>query len=130
LGHIAIADLSDKLEAGERPPRPSAHAVPDYIWKTMELCWSLNTIDRPSFSEITMALGLFQDPDLETLQEINRELNEGVIFRPNLIKWPGLLERLVQTLLCIMFFCVYKSSDKSHLQGNIAPQACEICNGP
>jgi hypothetical protein len=70
----------------------------------MELCWSLNTIDRPSFSEITMALGLFQNPDLETLQEINRELNEGSIFHPNLIKWPGLLERLVRTLMCVVFF--------------------------
>lgn len=98
LSHIAIPDLSDKLESGERPPKPTAHIPPDYVWKMMELCWSLNTIDRPSFSEITMILGIFQDPDLETIQEINRELNEGGIFRPNLTKSPGLLERLVQIL--------------------------------
>lgn len=71
----------------------------------MELCWSLNTIDRPSFSEITMVLGLFQDADLETLQEISREFSEsGYILRSNISKWPGLLERLVEILTCVAVF--------------------------
>lgn len=96
--HVATSDLSDKLESGERPPKPTAHEPPDYVWMMMELCWSLYTLERPSFSEITMVLGIFQDPDLETIEEMNRELDEGRIFRPNLTKWPGLLKRLVYIL--------------------------------
>lgn len=96
---MPIKDLSDKLESGERPSRPTAHAVPEYIWKMMENCWQLNTIDRPSFSEITMVLGIYQEADLETLQEISREFTEGdYALRSRFSTWPGLLERLMQIL--------------------------------
>lgn len=104
LGHIPVEKLSETLEAGERPQRPTSHAVPDYIWKMMELCWSLNTIKRPSFSEITMYLGLYQDPDLETLQEIRLLLKENRVFTVKLNEWPSFLERLIQILTFGMSF--------------------------
>ncbi|KAF8323180.1 kinase-like protein, partial [Clavulina sp. PMI_390] len=81
LGHIAITDLSEKLESGERPAKPTATVPPNHIWKMMEMCWSLDTISRPNFSEITSVLGIFQEPDPETIREINKELTDGGIFR-------------------------------------------------
>lgn len=99
MGHVPIKDLGAKLDAGDRPPRPTAYPVPEYVWKMMELCWSQETIDRPAFSEITMILGIFQDADIGTLQEVGTELTErGFILGSNFSKWPGLIERLVEIL--------------------------------
>jgi hypothetical protein len=65
----------------------------------MELCWSHDTIERPAFSEMTMILGIFQEADLEALQEVSAELTDrGYILGSNLDKWPGLMERLVEIL--------------------------------
>lgn len=127
LGHIPTAKLSDKLEAGERPPRPSSHHVPDYVWKEMETCWSLNIIDRPSFSEITLVLGIFQNPELETLQEIRHALGEQQTFLHSLIKYPGFLERLVQILMCVVFACLSSESGANLcLQGGVTCRADRI----
>lgn len=43
-----------------------------------------------------MVLGIFQNPDVKTIQEMSKELPE--IRAADLTKWPGFLERLVQVL--------------------------------
>ncbi|KAF8216397.1 kinase-like domain-containing protein, partial [Mycena galopus ATCC 62051] len=92
LVEIAAEDLGQRLRDGTRPSR--VDAIPDSAWTIMERCWTHEPIARPTFSQLCLVLGVFQDSDIESLQQASEADWSG----SELSGWPGLAERLIGIL--------------------------------
>lgn len=96
LVEIATDDLGQRLLDGTRPNR--VEAIPDFAWTIMERCWAHEPFTRPTFSQLCLVLGVFQDSDLESLHQASEGFAGEHWSGSELSGWPGLAERLIGIL--------------------------------
>ncbi|KAF7354936.1 Protein kinase domain-containing protein [Mycena sanguinolenta] len=100
LVEIAADDLGQRLLDGTRPSR--VDAIPDSAWTIMERCWAHEPLTRPTFSQLCLVLGVFQDSDIESLQEASEGFAGENWSGSELSGWPGLAERLIAILTSVL----------------------------
>lgn len=96
LVEIATDDLAQRLLDGTRPSR--VDTIPDPAWTTMERCWAHEPFTRPTFSQLSLVLGVFQDSDIESLHQASEGFAGEHWSGSELSRWPGLAERLIGIL--------------------------------
>ncbi|KAJ6518703.1 hypothetical protein C8R45DRAFT_2928 [Mycena sanguinolenta] len=100
LVEIAADDLGQRLLDGTRPSR--VNAIPDSAWTIMERCWAHEPLTRPTFSQLCLVLGVFQDSDIESLQQASEGFAGEHWSGSELSGWPGLAERLIAILTSVL----------------------------
>lgn len=100
LVEIAADDLGERLADGARPRH--VDAIPKSAWTIMERCWAHEPVTRPTFSQLCLVLGVFQDSDIESLQQASQGFAGEHWSGSELSGWPGLTERLIAILTCVL----------------------------
>ncbi|KAJ7043518.1 hypothetical protein C8F04DRAFT_721231 [Mycena alexandri] len=100
LVEIAADDLGKQLADGARPRR--VDAIPNSAWTIMERCWAHEPVARPTFSQLCLVLGVFQDSDIESLQQASEGFAGEHWSGSELSGWPGLTERLIAILTSVL----------------------------
>ncbi|KAJ7180564.1 kinase-like domain-containing protein, partial [Mycena filopes] len=100
LVEIAADDLGKQLLDGARPRH--VDAIPGSAWTIMERCWAHEPVTRPIFSQLCLVLGVFQDSDMESLQQASEGFAGEHWSGSELSGWPGLTERLIAILTCAL----------------------------
>ncbi|KAJ6591671.1 kinase-like domain-containing protein [Mycena vulgaris] len=100
LVEIASDDLGQRLLDGARPNR--VDTIPDSAWTTMERCWAHEPLTRPTFSQLCLVLGVFQDSDIESLHQASEGFAGEHWSGSELSRWPGLAERLIGILTSVL----------------------------
>ena len=60
---LAPLQVIFKVSAGERPPLPSADAVPAPLIALMQQCWAEDAAQRPTFAQVLDALAVIDARD-------------------------------------------------------------------
>lgn len=103
LRELDASSLGQSLQDGVRPDRNVDPPIPQTPWVMMERCWAYEPLERPSFAQLSLILGVFQDTDIDSLQDASLGFADENWVGSELSKWPGLAEKLVGILTLVLF---------------------------